>query len=69
MNGVLGFPFPLIAAAILAGCQDTYVRYQNNSHVSQEQFLKDRFACYLETRQTVPFSTTTQYSGLAGSAV
>ena len=59
----------LIIAAV-SGCATTptYIRYINPKS-TQEQFMKDRYACYIETQQRVSSAYANQYGGAASSQV
>ena len=66
---------PVIAAALLAaglavsGCSTTYIRWVNSRGVSQEEFMKDRYACLQETQQRVSDAYVNQTGGASTSQV
>ena len=62
----------LIAIAVMSGCaprQPTYARWVSNSNAPQDQFMKDRYTCYQETRERVSAAYANQYGGASGSRV
>jgi hypothetical protein len=51
IGGSLGV---LVFAAVVSGCASEppmYIRYTSNAGATQQQFMKDRHACYSETHQ------------------
>ena len=43
-----------VFAAVVSGCASNppmYIRYMSNTGATQQQFMKDRYACYAETHQ------------------
>lgn len=59
----------LIATATVTGCATTYIRWMNSSGVTQEQFMKDRYACLQETQQRISDAYTNEAGGASTSQV
>lgn len=70
MNAAIRCLIILLLAA-MGGCASTpaYMRYVSNTGASQDQFMKDRYACYQETRARVSGAFVSQYGGAANSQV
>lgn len=65
--------YPKLALAFLvmtlSACAPTYIRYMSNNNATQDQFMKDRYACYQETQQRTSSAFINQYGGAASSVV
>ncbi len=59
----------ILAASILSGCAPSYMRFVSNNNVTQDQFMRDRYACYQETQQRTSAAYINQYGGAASSRV
>ena len=68
MKLLLAFIF-VLGIATASGCSTTYIRWMNARGVSQEQFMKDRYACLQETQQRVADAYVNQTGGVATSQV
>jgi hypothetical protein len=59
-------------AALLNACaprQQTYMRWMANHGASQDQFMRDRYTCYQETKTATSAAAVNQYGGAARSQV
>ena len=65
MQNCLGTVLLIATIAMVGGCQETYIRYVSSAATSQDQFMKDRYACYQETQQRVSIASVDQYGGAA----
>jgi hypothetical protein len=62
----------IMLALLMAGCASrpqTYMRYVGSTGASQDQFMKDRYTCYQETRARMSGAYANQYGAAAGSQV
>ena len=59
----------VVLAVVVGGCATTYIRWINTRGVTQEQFMKDRYACLQETQQRVSSAYVDQSGGAASSQV
>lgn len=61
----------VLLTVLVTGCasQPRYMRYVNNTGATQDQFMKDRYSCYQETRERVSAAYANQYGGAASSQV
>ena len=66
---IQGLVLMVALVATTSGCATTYIRWINSRGVSQEQFMKDRYACLQETQQRVSESYINQSGGAASSQV
>jgi hypothetical protein len=58
--------------SVVAGCASTaptIMRWTNNNNATQDQWMKDRYACYSETQQRISGATVNQSGGNANSIV
>lgn len=60
----------MLLSVFVSGCANpTYYRYINNQGATQDQFMKDRYACYTETQQRVSGAYVNEYGGASSSQV
>jgi hypothetical protein len=59
----------LAVALTVGGCATTYIRWVNARGVTQEQFMKDRYACLQETQQRVSDAYVNPTGGASTSQV
>jgi hypothetical protein len=59
----------ILLLVTLSGCAPSYIRYFNSNGASQDQFMKDRYACYQETQQRISSAYINQYGGAASSQI
>jgi hypothetical protein len=55
------------SSLLLCGCGSTTYTSKNNA--TQDQFMKDRYACYQETKTFGSFASVGPYGGGGGSSV
>ena len=63
----------LVVGIFLSGCASTEVSdkplYFKKEGATQEEFMRDRYACYQETKQMVSNAYVNQYGGASGAQV
>lgn len=62
----------ILLVAMVSGCAapaPTYTRYASNTGATQQQFMRDRNACYEETRAILSAAVANKYGGAAASQV
>lgn len=62
----------ILLVAMVSGCAaptPTYIRYVSNTGATQQQFMRDRYTCYQETRAIFSAAVANKYGGAAASQV
>jgi hypothetical protein len=59
----------ILVVALVGGCASTVPTWTSNRSASQDEWLKDRYACYNETQQRISGASVDQNGGAANSLV